>query len=313
MNRPANPITRRRCLAMMAGMATAPAAAHLYAGGRGRGAALRLAISVETIIGANISDARTAYRLWIQQASRDNAQAAVEVEPEIFVSSEQILRGVRQGTIDCFGVNALEFAHLADLADPEHLVLLSYLAEGIDYVLLVHNNSRFNKLEDLRGANIASHLNHDMVLLPAWLNTLLAENDLPAPATFFASLTQHEKLNQVVLPVFFHGMDGACVARRNWQTLVELNPQIGRDLRALAVSPRVIPCGIGIRRGSDPDAVKAFIDALQALARQVEGQQILALYQANGFLVRPTSVINDTLALVRQSERLSAGARKGKP
>jgi ABC-type phosphate/phosphonate transport system substrate-binding protein len=271
-----------------------------------------MAISVETLIGANITDARAAYRVWINQAFRQNGQADVEFDPEIFVPSEQVLREIRLGTIDCYGVNALEFVKVADLTSPDNLLLLSYLADGIDYVLLVHKNSSFKKIEDLRGVQIATHLNHDMVLLPAWLDTMLASKNQPEASRFFSSLTPCEKLNQVVLPVFFRRLDGACLTRRNWETVVELNPQLGRDLWPIAVSPRVIPCAIGIRRSCNPAAVKQFIDLLLRVSTQPEGQQILALYQANGFVVRPTSAINSTLEMVRQYERISAVARKGK-
>jgi hypothetical protein len=311
MMRPDKQINRRQCLVGLAAATAAALTPRLCLSERDR-AIVRMAISVETLIGANINDARAAYRVWIDKAFHQNAQANVEFDPEIFVPSEQILREVRGGAIDCYGVNALEFARVADLTDPDHLILLSYLADGIDYVLLVHKNSPFKKIEDLKGAQIATHLNHDMVLLPAWLDTMLASKNLPESSRFFASITPYEKLTQVVLPVFFRRIDGACLARRNWETAVELNPQLGRDLWPIAVSPRVIPCAIGIRRGCNPGAIRQFIDSLLRVSKQPEGQQILALYQANGFELRPTSAMNSTLEMVRLHERITAAARKGK-
>jgi hypothetical protein len=311
MTRPDKQMNRRQCLTTLVAATAVALAPRLCMSERDR-AILRMAISVETLIGANINDARAAYRVWIDRAFHQNGQTNVEFDPEIFIPSEQILREIRMDTIDCYGVNALEFAKVADLADPDNLLLLSYLADGIDYVLLVHKNSPFKKIEDLRGTQIATHLNHDMVLLPAWLDTMLASKNLPEASRFFSSLTPYEKLTQVVLPVFFRRLDGACLARRNWETAVELNPQLGRDLWPIAVSPRVIPCAIGIHRGCNPGAVKQFIDALLRVSKQPEGQQILALYQANGFQVRPTSAMNSTLEMVRLHERVTAAARKGK-
>lgn len=302
-------ISRRRLLAMVTSLAAATMPPRLVA----RDASLlRMAISVETLVGANISDARAAYRVWIRQVSQKATQVNVEVDPQIFIPSEQILLEIRQGTVDCYGVNAFELAKVADLTDPGCLILLNYLADGIEYVLLVHNSSPFRKLDDLHGAQIATHFNHDMVLLPAWLSMMLSRANLPEPSRFFAGVTPYEKLNQVLLPVFFRRVDGACLARRNWETALELNPQLGRDLRLLAVSPRVIPCGIGIRKTADAEATKLFVDSLLRMSREPEGQQILALYQANGFVVRPASVMNETLSMVRQYERALSPARKGK-
>jgi hypothetical protein len=227
-----------------------------------------------------------------------------------------MIRGIRQGTIDCFGVTALEFTEVAELADPDVMVLQDYLADGMEYVLLVHSSSRFNKLADLRDAHVLTHFHRDMVLLPAWLSTMLAANNFPAPERFFGSLEARGTLNQVVLPVFFRRTDAACLARRDWETAVELNPQLGRDLRALAVSPKIIPIAIGFRRGCNANARKMLVDSMLTISNSTAGRQISALYQARGFVARPTSVIKSTVEMVLQFKRLSAehaDSRNGKP
>jgi phosphonate transport system substrate-binding protein len=278
-------------------------------------AALRLAISVETLAGANVNDARAAYRVWLREVADQYATQTAEPVPEIFIPSEELIKDVRQGRLDCYGVDALEFARIVDLTDPDSLVIQDYLANGIEYVLLVHSGSPFKKLADLRASRIVSHLHRDMILLPAWLNTLLAASNLPAPERFFASQKLNDNLNQVVLPVFFRHVDGACLARRNWETAVELNPQMGRDLRPLAVSPKVIPIVFGFRRSTSARARKALIDAILRIETVPAGQQIVALYQSHGFAVKPAAVMNGTLEMVREFERLSAqpaGLRKGR-
>jgi hypothetical protein len=192
---------------------------------------LRVAVSTETIIGANINDARAAYRVWINEYLVQVAQVVAETVPEVFISSDDLIWDVRQGTIDFFGITALEYMKIIELIDPDFLVVQDYLADGMEYVLLVHNSSPFKKIADLRAAQIVSHFHRDLVLLPAWLGTLLAAANLSPAERFFGSFTSHDKLNQVLLPVIFHRVDGACVARRSWETAVELNPQLGRDLR----------------------------------------------------------------------------------
>ena len=183
----------------------------------------------------------------------------------------------------------------------------------MEYVLLVHNNSAVKKVADLKGAQLLTHFHRDMVLATAWLGTLLAANNLPQPDHFFGNAKHTDNLNQVVLPVFFRRADAACLARRNWETAVELNPQLGRDLRALAISPRIIPISIAFRRGCSPEGRRVLIDSILKVASLTAGQQIINLYQSRGFIVRPTSVMNGTVEMVRQYERISAATRKGKP
>jgi ABC-type phosphate/phosphonate transport system substrate-binding protein len=265
---------------------------------------LRVALSAETLGGANLNDARTAYKVWLHEIYSQFGNRIAETVPGVFVTSEELVRGVRQGTLDCYGVTALEFAKVVALTDPDSLVLEDYLADGIEYVLLVRSDSRFKRLADLRGAQIVSHLHRNLVLLPAWLSTMLAANNLPAPENFFAGNKLISNLNQVVLPVFFRRIDGACLARRDWETAIELNPQLGQDLHALAVSPRVIPIVFGFHRNTSANARKVLIDSIRRVASAPAGRQIVAFYQSSGFVVRPVSVMKITLEMVRDFNKL---------
>ena len=292
-------------MGLMAGAATAAMAPGLCWSENGK-VALRLAISVETLAGANVTDARAAYRIWLGEVRRNLESVTAEPVPEIFIPSDELIRDVHQGTLDCYGVTGLEFAKVVDLTDPTSLVVQDYLADGIEYVLLVHSSSRFQKIADLRGAHILSHLHRDMVLLPAWLGTMLAASNLPQAEQFFASHKLIPSLNQVVLPVFFHRVDGACIARRNWETAIELNPQLGRDLRAVAVSPKVIPIVFAFRNNTNASARRMLFDSIQRIYTVPGGQQIVALYQSHGFVMKPISVMRSTMEMVRQFERLPA-------
>jgi ABC-type phosphate/phosphonate transport system substrate-binding protein len=303
---------RRQCLTLLAGTAAAMRAP-VFCWGQNDRKILRMAVSTEALAGANINDAQVAYQTLINEYSRQAGTVTAETGHQVFIPSEEVISGVRQGTIDCFGITALEYAKVLDYIDPDLLVVSDYLADGMEYVLLVHNSSPFKKIADLKGAQIVSHLHRDMVLLPAWLDTMLAAN-LPLAERFFGSNTRHDKVNQVVLPVFFRRVDGACLARRSWETTVELNPQLGRDLRPLAVSPRIVPIVICFRRNCNPDGRKMLLGSMLRLTSTASGQQMAALWQTRGFVTRPTSIMKSSLEMVHQFEHItaqSARSRKG--
>ena len=309
-----NRFTRRQCLQLLAGVAAtalAPGAGHGEAGRT----LLRLAVSTDTLAGVNIDDARASYIALINEYNMGHARTvSAEVVAGVFIPSAELQRDIRQGTVDCFGVTAIEYAQLADIADPQYLVLQDYLADGIEYLLLVHDSSTFRKIADLQGAQILIHRHRDMVLAQAWLSTLLATDRLPQPEGFFASISPRDNVTQTVLPVFFRRADGACVTRPSWETAVELNPQLGRELRPLAVSPKVIPTAIGFRRNCNPTGRKLLLDSMLNMTTTAAGRQMAALYQARSFVQRPASVMAGSVEMVRQSERLTkqqTGSRKG--
>jgi ABC-type phosphate/phosphonate transport system substrate-binding protein len=184
----------------------------------------------------------------------------------------------------------------------------------MEYVLLVHAGSSFNKTADLRGSQLVTHRHRDMVLLEAWLGTMLAEANLPSPEHFFGGQKQSDNVNQVVLPVFFRRMDAACLARRDWETVVELNPQLGRDLRAFAISPKLIPIGCFFRKDVSVEARQALIQSIQRISSETVGREIVSLYQSQSFAVRTMAAMKPTLDLLHQYERLAgpkASPRKG--
>jgi ABC-type phosphate/phosphonate transport system substrate-binding protein len=305
-------LTRRECVATLAATA-ATALAPPYTFSQSERNILLVAISIETLAGANVNDARAAYRVWLREVASAYGKRTAETVSEIFIPSEEIIRSVRRNAIDCYGGTALEFAKLVEFTDPDSLVLQDDLADGVEYVFIVHNGSRFRTLSDLSGANIASHHHRNMVLLPAWLDTTLSDHNLPALEKFFASHRLSENLTQVVLPVFFRRLDGACLTRRSWETALELNPQLGRDLRLLLVSPRIIPITFGFHRNTSPESRQALIDSIRRISSFTAGRQIVALYQSTEFVVRPISVMKGTLEMVRRYERLSAQhAKAGK-
>ena len=304
---------RRQCLTLL-GAAAVSMQTPGFCWGESDRKILQMAVSTDTLAGTNINDAQAAYQTLISEYSREAGTVTAKTGPGVFIPSEDLIRGVRQGTIDCVGLTALDYAKVLDCVDPDLLVVSDYLANGIEYVLLVHNSSPFKKVADLKGAQIVSHLHRDMVLLPAWLDTMLAAVNLPMADRFFGSNTLQDKVNKVVLPVFFRRADGACLARRSWDTAVELNPQIGRDLRPLAVSPRIVPIAICFRRNCNPEGRKMLLGSMLRLSSTTAGQQMAALYQTRGFIVRPVSIMKSSLEMVHQFEHISSQSphsRKG--
>jgi ABC-type phosphate/phosphonate transport system substrate-binding protein len=313
MKRLGTAITRRQCIAGLTAM-WAAALAPERSLGSGEQHPLRLAVSVETLAGANVDDARAAFRVWLREIASVSGIKTAEAVPEVFLNSEELINEIRNGLLDSYGIVATELAQVYDVTEQNTIVLQDYLADGIEYVMLVHSGSPYRKISDLRGAQLVTHLHRDMVLLPAWLGTVLAANGLAMPEYFFGSHKHSDNINQVLLPVFFKRVDAACVARRNWEAAIELNPQLGRDLRPLLVSPRLIPIGFFFRKNTSAESRNALIQSIQAVASLTAGRQIMDIYQSQGFAARTMASMKPTLEMVRQFERLSgqqAGMRKG--
>ena len=269
----------------------------------------RVGCSEATLAGANLNDARAAFKIWGEEIRRSLDMSHSEMLPQVFVPSQQMIQMIRAGDIDCFAITVVEYSKVADLVDPSMMAVEAYAEGGIEYILLVHESSPYKKIEDLRGAKVGIHHHRDTVLLEPWLAILLATAGLPSPEQCFGAVESHEDLTQVILPLFFKRIQVAGVSRRAFEMATELNPQLGRDLRVIATSPKVVSDGFFFRQGCDQEDKHNFQEGLLRFRSIPAGRQCLALYQSSGFQLRPCSILKSSIDLIHQYDHLRKSSR----
>jgi ABC-type phosphate/phosphonate transport system substrate-binding protein len=303
-------ITRRQFARRLAGIA----AGAFCAGGKrlwADGPPLRIAISTEMLAGVSVTDARASYRIWADQIAQTLALRHAQLIDQVFVPSAEMIQIIRAGEADFFALTALEFAKVTDQIDPGWMLLEDSLVNGVDYLLLVHNDSPYRNLQDLKGAKLLMrHHPHECLLLP-WLTTQLANLGHKNCDEFFDALESRDKVAEVVLPVFFRSIQAAALSRPAFEMAVELNPQLGRELRTLAVSPTMFPTGFWSRKNCDEEDKRVFEQAMLRANTIPAGRQALALFQVTGYSPRSCSVMASTLDFIRQYEavRKRSGGR----
>jgi ABC-type phosphate/phosphonate transport system substrate-binding protein len=270
-------------------------------------------VSADTLAGANLNDARAALRVWQQELQRTLGLKRTDFIPDIFVPSAQMVQMIRQGKVDCVLLTAFEYAQVADLLDSDWVGVEDYVDEGLEYVLVVHRASGFNRVSDLRSKQLIVHRHRVTSLLMAWVNTLLNANGLPWADHFFSSQLSRDSVQKVILPVFFRQADAAALAKRDLELAGELNPQLSADLRTLAVSPQLVPLAFFFRRGCKTEDKQRFKDSLVKLKTVPAGQMVMELYQTRGFTLQAGSIMKGTVELMQRYERIFAHEEKVTP
>ena len=259
---------------------------------------------METLAGANVNDARAAYRVWGEEIARTLALRHAEMLSQVFIPSAQLIQMIRTGQVDCFALTAWEYASVTELIDPSCAMIEDYALDGIDYLLLVKNDSPYRKIGDLKGCKLLLQHHRDTSVLRAWLALELTASGLPEVEQFFDAPEMRDQIMQIILPVFFGKAQVGAITRRAFNMAAELNPQLGRQLRVIATSPRIIPDGFWFRKGCDPADQQAFQQSMLRLSSIPAGKQVLALYQSTGFYQRPCSIMNATVELIHKYERI---------
>jgi len=276
---------------------------------------LRFGISAPSIAGINRTDATASLKVWIETIGREH-QVPVDANPRIIDRLEDFAAALDRGEIDVLTASAGEFLELERVAPLASL--FSTTAGGTateEYVVLVRADSPHRDLADLRGARLLKLVHPSASLAPIWLEVELARANLPEPSGFFRDIVTEDKVNRVILPVFFGRADACLVTRRGFATVGELNPQVAKQLRVLASSPPLIPNITSHRRDIPETLAQAYRRAALSLADTPAGRQVLNLFQNDGFVEISEQDLAPTRALLAERARLSAGSdgREGAP
>jgi phosphonate transport system substrate-binding protein len=137
-----------------------------------------------------------------------------------------------------------------------------------------------------------------------WFTTLLLKRGLPESDNFFSDIKKVEKISQAVLPVFFMQADACIVRRAGFQTMVEMNPQVNKNLIVLQKSPVFQESLFCVRKDYDDKSKKIILDVVETLHLDPKGSQMLLLFRKNRVLPFKPEYIESVEALVKEYNEL---------
>jgi hypothetical protein len=268
----------------------------------------KMAFSMKMFSEVNIEDARAAMKAWILTVAQDR-NIPVDPEPQIYNNFEEILRASSENATDGFAITTEEFWMLNKNVNFDRLILGVHDGKIMEeYIILVHQDSNIKSIKDLHGRSLSVLENPRMSLALIWFDTVLLQSGLTPSNLFCSQITHIKKISQVVLPVFFRNRDACLVSSIGFQTMSELNPQVGKQLRVLASSPQVVPNGFIFR----PDYVSPYRDQMliemRRLSESPAGRQILTLTHSDRIDEYPFSSLDSAFDLLSTHKRLSTAA-----
>jgi phosphonate transport system substrate-binding protein len=252
----------------------------------------------------NVNDAKAAVKVWAQTIARER-DVPTDPEPSILTGLSELTAALRGNQVDAIALTADEYEPLSQ-AVPLAPIFGTRFGGRTDeeYVLLVHGESGITNLANLRGRSLATYQNPRASLAPFWLDTLLAQRGLPPRGEFLGKQSGNSKLPRVVLPVFFRQSEACLVTRSGFDTMNEMNPQVGKTLKVLATSPKVVPAVFCLRANYAPPFKEKLLAGLRDLHATPAGQQVLTIFHSERLVEQPASCMNSALELLAAHRRL---------
>lgn len=300
------PSRRPSCVRTLA--AAAALAAFPPSAGADEPRPLRFGFTSEVFVEVNENDARASLKIWAQTLGREQG-IPVDIDLPILAGTASLREALANGQVDAATMTAIEYRAVRESVPLDSIILGRMNGEFTEeYLLLVHRDDPAAAVADLRGRSLSLQHGSRTCLASIWLDTLLLDAGLGPTGAFWGSVTRAAKLTRVVLPVFFRQADACVVTRRGFDTMSELNPQVGRQLRILATSPAVVPVIFALRSDVISPLRDRLLENITKVGGTPTGRQTLALFQTDTMEVRPVSDLAATLDLLDRHARLRRGA-----
>jgi phosphonate transport system substrate-binding protein len=260
--------------------------------------------------------------------NHDDATAAISAWAKTIVKARGILLGVETRTfepeedlaailashrVDALAMTSVQFLGLEPSLQPESVFLATksgLIAE--QYVLLVHENSGIIDLAGLPGRTLLLHASPRTSLAPYWIEVLLANHSLASANEVFKKQESFDTASKAILPVFFRKADACLVTTNAFELACELNPQLARHLRVLAVSRPLIPDLFCFRPDYNPEAREKLEPAILDLQESSAGRQVLTVFKCDRMVKRPVSCLDGTKSLLAEYQRAKERPNKAR-
>jgi phosphonate transport system substrate-binding protein len=250
----------------------------------------------------NPNDALAAAKVWADLLGKGTGLFN-SADARIFADAASALTAINSREADIIAMATSEYLDIEKnlQAVPSLTWVISGQVES-QFLMLVRNDSGIQTIADLRNKRIAFPKGGRSTLIPLWLDVLLYENNLGEKESFFREIKQVQKTSQAILPIFFKQMDVGLIAASTYETAVALNPQIGRQLKVLATSPKLVTQVTCLPSTWSLEKRRAYIQAAQKLHETPGGLQGFQLFKLDRLVPWEPTYANNVRELMRKKK-----------
>lgn len=267
---------------------------------------LGVGYSSRALSGLDLKDAQVAINVWAKSLSK-KMKTGYKPAMFIFHDLDSMVKSIKNAKIDFVQMLSLDYLELQDKVSLEPAYVSVFGNKVTErYLLLVNKNNRIKQLSQLRNKKLIIVRNSEDKISFIWLNTLLMKENLSESENFFSHIKSVEKASQAVLPVFFRQEDVCIVKESAFRTMVELNPQVGKEITVIKKSPDFIISLFLSRKGCDKEAKKVVDEAVLRFHDEPEGKQMLMLFRADKIVPFQSYYLDNVKQLLKEYKELKS-------
>lgn len=277
--------------------------------------ALTVGFSDKVFYDVSVNDARAVTEIWTRTLIKEinKTVESPQSSTTIYRDLPSIVKAVRTKVVDLLCLLPLEFLEVNREAPLEPLLTaVPWGSFNYNYAVLVRQDSGIEDVRQLADEELIALDMWTKADIPQfWLDTLLLREGRAESKGFFRSVRRVGKAPQAITLVFFGQAKACLVPLQAFETMVELNPQLGEQLRVLAKSPGYCYGLICAR----PDIYLKYRDlmdeGLSAFEDTPQGRQLTTVFKLDRLVPFEASHLESVRGLVQEYEQLKRGDRRG--
>lgn len=236
--------------------------------------------ALNTLSGVSPTDAQVAIEMNFERLS-NTINPDFEVAITFLEDVKSTVALIRQRKVHVLITTGIDYLLLRQVTDVMPLVVASKLADSpLDsYVVLARKGTTLKDLVSMKKRRLVVDSSNPLDMGRIWLETALKEKGLAPLDQTFTDLQVAKKPMRIVLPVFFGRADAYLVLKSAYDTMVDLNPQIGQKLDIVTHSPGFIKNLVCVVDYLDPDLVAQMDATLREMHTTQVGRQVLVIFQ----------------------------------
>ncbi|MBF0546305.1 MAG: PhnD/SsuA/transferrin family substrate-binding protein [Candidatus Riflebacteria bacterium] len=265
---------------------------------------LRIANSSTILDKVDLQDSKVALKVWSDLVSEEeNTNFVTEVS--IVEGLDLIKSSLENNSVDMVSLSSLEYLELKEQISLIPAYFGTVGSDSLDTLLLiVHKESNINSFQDLKGKNVKIEMTGSGRIPMIWLDTELLRQGLPPAEKWCQSLKLMDKVAQAVHPVFFRQADACVVRKFGFQTMVEMNPQLGNQLKIIGQSPPYVRAVVCFRAGYGSDLREILTRSAVKLHTKTKGKQILTLFKLDRIILFQEELFDSIRKLIKEYNAL---------
>jgi ABC-type phosphate/phosphonate transport system substrate-binding protein len=226
----------------------------------------------------DIKDAQAALEIWTKQLVKETSYPVASTVT-IYTDEDSLLLALQNNKVNLAALSTTGYLKIKDSPSVQPLFVPSGKGQvGDEFCLLVNRQSGITSAPQLKNGKVLVYPRCTLDSVQTlWLINYLKDQRLPVMKEFFQCFKITETPSQAILPVFFRQADACFTPRRVFETVAEMNPQVGNQIQILAQSPPLLRGLLVIRSDMDGRLKESVKTTLAEMNANPQGKQILTL------------------------------------